>query len=68
MEEINSNDGTNYKIESILPEKDSKDQEIFRVNIEAIATNSIFHISFARSFSVKSNFIIIIIMKLDYYY
>jgi hypothetical protein len=39
MVEVNSDDGGDYKIESILPEKDSEDQEIFRVIIEVIATN-----------------------------
>jgi hypothetical protein len=39
MEEVNSDDETNCKIESILPKKDSEDQEISIVNIEAIATN-----------------------------
>jgi hypothetical protein len=39
MEEVDSDDETTYKIESILPEKDSEDQEISGVNIEAIATN-----------------------------
>jgi hypothetical protein len=39
MEEVHSDDETNYKIESILPEKDSEDQEISGVNIEVIATN-----------------------------
>jgi hypothetical protein len=39
MEEVNSDDETNYKIESILPGKDSGDREISRINIEAIATN-----------------------------
>jgi hypothetical protein len=39
VEEVNSDDETNCRIESILPEKDSEDQEISRVNIEAITTN-----------------------------